>query len=560
MTSAAAPTTPPTYHPEEFTSEERLVLERFFTNVDGPVFALVNLPEVVKGALFARYSRSPKSLRRLFLDEFYDRPEIGIGAVADHLEGDDPAVRLSRAEDLYERVFTQYGDDSVAQLGGAHLACEQASNVLTKVLEWGRLASYLEQSTRYIFYDTTLGGRYRYHIPAEIAASELADDYVTAMDSLFDTYTSLMTRIVPYYETMHPQEEGDSSFVWRSTIRARACDDLRGLLPAATTSNVGIFASGQAYEMLLIRMRAHPLAEVRAYADLILTELRKVIPAFMRRVDVPDRGGAWSEYLHATATAVQEIASAIDAEPEPRPEVTLVEWDPDAEDKIAAAALYSVTNLPDDQLMRIVAGMPPEDKQRLLEAYVGDRRNRRHKPGRAMERSAYRFDILCDYGIFRDLQRHRMLTLEWQRLSTDHGYVTPAAIDDIEGREVWDEAMATAADLYRKVVDALGTDVAQYVVPFAYRIRFSMQMNVREAFHLLELRTQEGGHPDYRRVCQQMHREIAETAGHRILAGAMRFVDHRDHALGRLATERRAAAKRAALGIDDPEDDGSAGR
>ncbi len=560
MTSAAAPTTPPTYHPEEFTSEERLVLERFFTNVDGPVFALVNLPEVVKGALFARYSRSPKSLRRLFLDEFYDRPEIGIRAVADQLDGDDPAVRLNRAEDLYERVFTQYGDDSVAQLGGAHLACEQASNVLTKVLEWGRLASYLEQSTRYIFYDTTLGGRYRYHIPAEIAASELAGEYVATMDSLFDTYTSLMARIVPYYETMHPKEDTDSTFVWRSTIRARACDDLRGLLPAATTSNVGIFASGQAYEMLLIRMRAHPLAEVRTYADLILTELRKVIPAFMRRVDVPDRGGAWSGYLRATAAAVQEIAATVDAEPEPRPEVTLVEWDPDAEDKIAAAALYSVTNLPDDQLMGIVAAMSPERKQRLLEAYVGERGNRRHKPGRAMERSAYRFDILCDYGIFRDLQRHRMLTVEWQRLSTDHGYVTPAAIDDIEGREAWDEAMTKAADTYRKVADGLGADVAQYVVPFAYRIRFSMQMNVREAFHLLELRTQQGGHPDYRRVCQEMHRQIAETAGHRLLAGAMRFVDHRDHALGRLATERRAAAKRAALGLDDPDETPTAGR
>ena len=203
---------------------------------------------------------------------------------------------MQRAEDLYQRVFSEYGDDSVAQLGGAHLACEQASNILTKVLEWGRLASYLEQSTRYIFYDQRLGDRYRYMVPPEIAASPHAGAYTETMEWLFDTYSSLIARMVPYYETLYPRAEGDSNFVWRSTIRAKACDDLRGLLPAATTSNVGIFGSGQAYEMMLLRMRAHPSAEVRIYADLMLTELRKVIPAFMKRVDVPERGGRWSSY------------------------------------------------------------------------------------------------------------------------------------------------------------------------------------------------------------------------------------------------------------------------
>ncbi|MEA2002000.1 MAG: FAD-dependent thymidylate synthase [Actinomycetota bacterium] len=538
---------------EDFTEEERQVLSRFFTNIDSPVFVIVNLPEVVKGALFARYSRSPKSVRRLFLDEFYHQPEIGVAALASQLSGDDPMVKLQRAEDLYDRVFSEFGDDSVAQLGGAHLACEQASNVLTKILEWGRLASYLEQSTRYIFYDEKLGDRYRYMVPAEIESSAHRDRYVETMEWLFDTYADLVGRMVPYYETLFPREEGDSNFVWRSTIRAKACDDIRGLLPASTTSNVGIFGSGQAYEMLLLRMRAHPLAEAREYADLMLTELRKVVPSFMRRVDVPGRGIAWSEYTASVAKQMNAYAASITVDPEPRPEVTLVEWDADAELKTAAASLYAYTNLPDDQLLNMVAEMPETERVALIETYVGDRTNRRHKPGRAMERSDYRFDILCDYGIFRDLQRHRMLTIEWQRLSPAHGYITPDSIADIGASDVWDEAMAQTADLYNVVATDLGHDVAQYVIPFAYKIRFFFQLNAREAFHLLELRTGAGGHPGYRRLCQEMHRLIRDEAGHTLIADAMKYVDHEDHDLARLESERRAAAKRAARGVLDPD-------
>jgi thymidylate synthase ThyX len=541
-----------TFYQEEFTAEERRVLSRFFTNLDGPVFAIVNLPEVVKGALFARYSRSPKSVRRLFLDEFYHQPEVGIETLATHATGDDPVVKLQRARDLYDRVFSEYGDDSVAQLGGAHLACEQASNVLTKILEWGRLAAYLEQSTRYIFYDQKLGDRYRYMIPPEVAGSAHETQYVATMDWLFDTYANLVAKLVPYYETLFPRQEDDSKFVWRSTIRAKACDDIRGLLPAATTSNVGVFASGQAYEMMLLRMRSHPLAEAREYAEMMLHELRKVIPSFMRRVDEPDRGGAWSDYLAATGSAMNRQGAAVTAAPQPRAEVTLVEWDPDAELKIAAAALYAHTNLPDDQLLQLVTAMPVADRNELIKAYVGERGNRRHKPGRAMERCDYRFDILCDYGIFRDLQRHRMLTLEWQRLSPNHGYVTPESIADVAAVDLWDEAMQRTARLHDQIASDLGPDVAQYVIPFAYRIRFYFQLNAREAFHLLELRTGAGGHPDYRRVCQEMHRLIRDQAGHRAIADAMNYVDYEDYELARLEGERRAAARRAALGIADP--------
>jgi thymidylate synthase ThyX len=542
------------YFREDFTPAETAVLARFFTNTTEPVFALINLPEVVKGALFARYSRTTGSLRRLFLDEFYDVPEVGMAAVAERLAGDDHALRTARAEALYQKVFTEFGDDSVAQLGGAHLACEQASNLLTKVLERGRLASYLEQSTRYLRFDRPLGGRYRYLLPPEVAGSPLAADFCRLLDGLFTVYSRLVDPLEAHYRARFPQAESDPDAVYRVSIRTRAYDDLRGLLPAATLSNLGIYASGQAFEALLLRMRAHPLAEAREYGERMLGELRRVIPAFLRRVDLPERGGAASKYLAETARAMDDLAVRLELPPEERTEVTLVDWDPEAELKVAAAALYPHTDLPDDQLLAHVRGLPDEAVASLLTAYAGRRENRRHRPGRGMERVDYRFDLLCDYGIFRDLQRHRILTIDWQRLGISHGFVTPPALEEAGVAAQWAQAMESAAALHSRLASTLGADVAQYAVPFAYRIRFCVQLNAREAFHLLELRTQPGGHPGYRRVCAEMHRLIAEQAGHRRLAEAMCFVDHGEHGLERLASERRRAARRAAA---DNQPDGS---
>lgn len=536
------------YYEEPFTPAETAILGRFFTNTDRPVFGLINLPEVVKGALFARYSRTHKSVRRLFLDEFVDNADLGIEAIAANLQNEDAIIKFRRAEELYDRVFFEYGDDSVAQLGGVHLACEQASNVLTKVLEWGRIAAYLEQSTRYIAYDRPLGERFRYFVPEEIKGAGLEDAFTDYMERIFTFYSKAVERLVDHFAAIYPHQASDSDVVWRSTIRAKAYDTVRGILPAATQSNVGIYGTGQAYEMALVRMQAHPLAEVRTYGALMLDELRKQIPAFMKRVDLPERGLAWSNYLAASASAVAHIAGSLDEQPEETDEVTLVDWDQDAELKVAAAALYAATELPDSQLLRHVERLPSEERARILRAYVGDRRNRRHKPGRAMERVSYRFDILSDYGAFRDLQRHRMLTIEWQRLTTRFGYDTPVEVAEAGFLEEWDALMQRASDLSEQVGAATNADVAQYVVPFAYRIRYMIEMNAREAFHLLELRTQPAGHPSYRRVCQEMHRQIRDVAGHEIIADAMQFVDYSDPGLERIDEERRLEAKRANKG------------
>ena len=524
---------------DSFTPDETRALAPYFTNTDRSVFALINLPETVKGALFARYSRSAKSVRRLFLDEFLgDIDRSGVPPTS--------AVGTARADKLYARVLSEYGDDSVAQLGGAHVACEGVSNVLTKVLEWGRLMAYLEQSTRYVPYTDRPNGRWKYHVPAELDRSPLGDAYIRTLDHAFETYARWIPAMESHFRAKYPKSPEDSEGVYKSVIRAKALDTLRGLLPAATTSNVGLFGTGQAFEALLLRMFAHPLDEVRDCAQQILTEVRKVIPAFLARIDQPDRGGRWIGYLADTRREFAAVARPFidDLAPDPRGEVTLTDFDPDGELKVVAAALYSVSALPDDQLRDAARQLSADERAALLRAYVGRRANRRHKPGRAFERTSYRFDVLADYGAFRDLQRHRLLTLEWQPLSTRHGYVEPAAIEEAGALDDWRAVMDRSADLYEQLQSHQLADVAPYAVVMAYRVRFYMEMNAREAMHVIELRTSPQGHPSYRRVCQSMHRAIAEVAGHRAIAAAMQFADHSEVELERLQSERQLERKR----------------
>ena len=570
MPSALAPA-------EAFTPEEASALAPYFGNTDLPVFVLTNLPEAVKGALFARYSRSAKSARRLFLDEFLggeSAPGVGAPAAtaadAVAVQGTAPLLRpetgpgQGRARRLYSRILAEYGDDSVAQLGGAHLACEGISNVATKIVERGRLMAYLEQSTRYVPLTAGPDGRWPYVVPAEVDDPELRSRFVETLDRAFATYARWMEPLQAYYRERHPRSAGDSESVYRSVIRAKALDALRGLLPAATRSNVGIYGSGQAYEALLLRMQAHELAESRELAGLMLAELRKVIPAFLERVDREDRGGRWRDYLRRrnagsrrlAAAMAQEIAGAAGASSGPPDDVVLTEFDPEGEIKVVAAALYPASGLPYRQLLDAARAMTVDERIRVLRTTVGTRANRRHRPGRAFEHATYAFDVLSDYGAFRDLQRHRMLTIDWQDLTVRHGAARPADIDAAGARADWDRVMDESGELCERTARACSPLVAQYAVSMAYRTRFHLRMNAREAMHVLELRTAPQGHPAYRRVCQRMHRLIAEQAGHRAVADAMSFVDHSEVALERLDAERRGARRRTAAGGVPPGDSG----
>ncbi len=527
---------------EPFTPEERELLARHVTDVDGDVFALTDLPEVVKGALFARYSRYGGSLKRLFLDEF-----------AADLDTEDPAAR---AERLYTKVFSDYGDDSVAQLGGAHVALEGVSNLLTKRIERGRLAAYLEQSTRYIAYDDRPDGRWRYHRDAEVMAGPHADAYVEQLDAIFALYARAVPLVLDWVRARWPRDEHTSEFVHRAATKAKALDLLRGMLPAATTSNLGMFASGQAYESLLLRLRADELAESRAVGVRLLTELRGVIPSFLTRVDRPERGGAWASYLAATRDETRALADELVGrlDPDPVDEVTLTDVSPrdpvDAEVALVTAALYPHVDVPEHQLAEQVRTWSPGRRAEVLRAYVGERANRRHRPGRGFERVWYRFDVLGDYGGFRDLQRHRLLTIDWQDLTTAHGYETPPELADAGVEALWHEALERSATLHDRLLADHPT-AAQYAVCFAYRVRYTMQLNARAAMQLTELRSSPQGHPQYRRIAQAMHRAIGEVAAHTAVADAMVHVDHGAAELERLESERAAERRRTAAATSD---------
>jgi thymidylate synthase ThyX len=404
----------------------------------------------------------------------------------------------------------------------------------------------MEKSTRYVTYDTRLDGRYRYFRPPEVMSSPVGSRYVGELDRLFDTYAELVPQLQDWARSRHPKSSSDSDFVYRSTIRAMALDAVRGLLPAASLSNLGIYGTGQAYEALVLRLRGSVLPEARSYAELVLTELRKVIPSFLSRVDRPDRGGAWVEYLERSRAAMAEAAAQLlpEGDAEPVPEVTLVDFDPEGEDKVLAALLYPHTDLPDAVVLEHVRKLSTEDRLALVRAAAAERGGRRHRPGRGLERTDYRFDICSDYGAFRDLQRHRLLTIDWQALTPNHGYVLPEAVAEAGGADRFAEAMDRSKALHDALAEEV-PDAASYAVSLAYKVRYVMQLNAREAMHVLELRTSPQGHPSYRRVCQQMHRLIAEQAGHHAVAELMSFVDHSDPDFEstRLESERRAAKR-----------------
>jgi thymidylate synthase ThyX len=527
------------YPVEEFRGEERRLLSPHFTNLDRPVFALVNLPETIKGALFARYSRYAGTLRRLYLNEFAaDVPEGGRP-----FEGEEG----ERAAGLYERVFSGFGDDSIAQLGGAHVACEWVSNVLTKVLQRGRLAAYLEQSTRYIPYDQPLpdsaGGGHRFY-----RDDELGPEYAETMEELFAIYSRSLAQVRKWAAERWPRGE-EPEKAWERSIKAKALDLLRGLLPSSTLSHVGIYASGQAYEQLLLRMLASPLPEARQFGSMILEELKKVMPSFVARVERPDRGGEWISYLERRHEAAERWVSRLGldrvGDDDMAPSVELIDVN-GSEEELIAASLFEPAQGSERAIRDLVRALPPDEQAEIIADLSGERANRRHRPGRGWEAVRYRFEIVSDYGGFRDLQRHRMLTCQWQRLSPDLGAGIPDEVREAGAGDEYERALEISRAEYELLAGKGLTDAAPYALCLGYRIRYLLDLNAREAMHLIELRSGREGHPTYRAVAQAMHERIASV--HPAIAAAMTHLDSStEPRLERIMSEIRTHRKRVAL-------------
>lgn len=505
----------------QITADGKAFLDAAVTSSKGNVYAFTQkLDTMTVAAAMARLSRRGDDMRITILDEF--------------------ANSTGKDEKLLQRVITAYGDDSVQQLTGIHLVVEKGSNLLTKKLEWGRLASYLEQSTRYIFFDKKdEQGNYRYYTPDYLPES-IRTQYTTAMDNIFDLYSEMLHRLSDYLKSNSSVPAAEQDAAWRSAIKAQACDAVRPVLPVATTSTTGIYASGQALESLIMHLLSDPLPEAQAVGQQMLSEARKVAPAFLERADKPERGGATIAYRATTAASVEQLAKEYLSETHAdvtNPVRLTAVW-PRNELDIVPDMLYTHTSLPLQDIQEAVQTWAYDKKVRVFEAYIGERLNRRHRPGRALEKVHYSWDLLCDYGTFRDLQRHRMVDdLGWQQLTPRYGYDIPQLIEDADLVEQFEACFDLSLKLY-SVLQAAGYGLeAQYATLLGHRMRWKVTYNARQAFHFHELRTSPQGHPAYRKLVQQMHQRLSEV--HPLIGEAMKFVNQgEDPELTRLAAER----------------------
>jgi thymidylate synthase ThyX len=572
---------------EAISPEEARLLAPYFSNADRSVVALTNLPEVVKGALFSRYSRTSKGVRRLFLDEFFSRPELELGAEGRPLSagireeagggGRGGAVEREAAEAFYGRVLSDYGDDSVGELGGAHIAFQEISQIAAKAIEDHRIGlSFLEKSSRYVPFDDRVNGQFRYYRDRTLLGSRFNASVVSTLDGLFEAYAAMLPKMIAHLERTYPIADVEfenaltgevmrfariadeefaksASFAYRQAVRAQACDLLRCFLPMATLTNVGVWGNGRALEYMLLTLLADPLEENLWLGRAGQHELQQVIGPFIKRAD-DEKGKRQQEYIRARRAAQKRLADqylepTVGAAPQPSSQrqgkAALVHYDADAVEQVAAAILFPASTDPKTSVLRAASQLSADEIAEIVRGYIGTRGNRRHKPGRAFEHARYEFELLINVGEFRDLQRHRVVTPDRQAFTTAHGYETNEAIMAVpEIRAAYDANMEQAEGLYRALTEDFPSE-AQYVVPFGFRVRYNVELNLRELYHWVELRTTEQGHPDYRLTSQQMYEAVRQI--HPLLVEGMKFANLNPNVpMSRLRAEMRRARKRVA--------------
>ncbi len=554
---------------EKFTKEEAHFIEPFFTNLDKNVFAAKYLPSEVLGALASRYSRSTKGVRRLFFDEYIkpilepdlqnaDKKSVREAEImrrelisfVDYLHkhgGWEAGVNSRRARDFFAKWLAAYGDDSIAQMAGAHVFFENISQVAVKTLEDFRIGfAPLEKSTRYVAFDQKVGGRWLYYLEPDIAKSKLGLPYKKHMNMLFSRYAQTFPRLFKYFKKAYPKEKDQSDRAYASTINAKTCDVLRAYLPAATLTNVGFFGVGQAFEYVITKCLASPLIEVRNLAKSAQRELNYVIPSMVDRA-TSARGRVYQRYVRATEKELEKMARKLEVSKlsdvsQVKP-VELVEWDRDAEDRIVASLLYKYSNLGYQSIKDQVSKMSDSQKLAIIKKSVIERKVRQHRLIRAFENTYYKFDIVANFGAYRDLHRHRMLTQERQRFTTELGFDVPSELKGAKMAARYIGAAEKIGKFYRKV-SREAPDQAQYVVMMGHKIRWYQWENLRELGWEAELRTGPQGHPDYRKIEQEKVRLVKKI--HPTLVEALKFVDFSEYDLARRESEKRIDRK---LGI-----------
>jgi len=532
---------------EEFSENQNKILEHFVTNTKGNIFALKNLPEVIKGALFSRYSRSTLGLRSLLLKEFILNEDTAFAAIAgkrDESEIQSQQAAIQKAQNFYDRILDGYGDDSIGELGGAHLAIENISMLAAKAIEDCRIGgSPLEKSTRYIYFDQKIEGQYQFYQEPILMTSAYRELFLNTCNHLFDTYSKLIPPLTAIIEQSFPKDPTISKTAYTAALRAKVLDCLRGLLPASAMTNMGLFGNGRFFENLLQKLHCNNLAEMQEIGRNSYVALTQVIPSFIRRAEPTNRHYlAFSQFTETMHSEIREFARryACDAPALLEPGVRLSHFDPEAVFKVAGALLFESTSSGLLELQTMCKQLPEEDLARILDAASSSRENRRHKSPRALEHANFTFEILADFGVYRDLHRHRMLTQERQLLTCNHGYYLPPELGGTELEKDYIEAMEIAKKAY-DVIAAELPEEAQYVVPMAYNIHWYFHVNLRGLQWLCELRSQAAGHPTYRLIAQEMASLVSNALP--AFERFFKFVDFEGYQLGRLGAEVRKEQK-----------------
>lgn len=527
--------------PTQYSDEARALLAPYVTSLDSPVFVLRHLPEEVVAVLFAYYSRSREDLRtnllRLLQDQDLDvaaahartpkgHPGARAPAPGGHPDDEELSLARHKAREFHEKWVVGYGHASVAEHAVAHVAVEEVSILASKAIEDCRLAAYTEKSTRYVPFP-------RAYYAAPELEGRAAAAYRGAVEHLFDVYGDLLPRIAAHVAETADRSPFKTERGFLNSCQAQACDALRYLLPAATHTNLGLTANARTLEHMVSKLLSHPLAEARSTGERIREQATRVLPTLIKYARA-------SDYRRETAPAMAALAEELlPAAPEagtPGGPVRLVHAPPDAEARLAAALLHEAGRLPYEAVWQRVRSLPEEEHRRVIARYLEGRRRcgtAEHgytdPPLRGLEHLYYTFEIVVDYGAYRDIQRHRMATQTVPRLGCDLGFDMPDLLDRAGFRAPFEAAMQRAAGAYTEVA-AADADAAQYVVPLAYRTRVLFTWNLRALHHFISLRSARQGHPSYRRIAQEVHAELERVCP--FLAGFIR-VDRTDYELAR---------------------------
>ena len=540
---------------EEFTESQLKILQRYITNTSSNIFVIRNLPEVIKGALFSRYSRSSLGLRSLLLKDFILNEETSFNAIAgahggaeqDENELEDQTIAIKKAQNFYDRILDGYGDDSIGELGGAHLAIENVSMIAAKIIEDCRIGgSPLEKSTRYIYFDQKVNGEYLYFREPILMTSAFREPYLKTCNFLFETYSSLIPPLTELMEKKFPKEHDISKVAYTAALRAKVLDCLRGLLPSSALTNMGMYGNGRFFETLIQKLNSNNLAEMQDIGRKSYQELSRVIPSFIRRGEPKHKyQKAFTDYKEQVNSDLKMLSDRHTASIAKMQHagVRLISYDLDSPAKVAAALLFEHCNSGLHELQEYCRTLPEEELGRILDSAANFRETRRHKSPRALEHAMFTFEIVADFGVYRDLHRHRMLTQDRQLLSCDFGYFIPHEILDTEMEKPYREAMDESKKIYESIAEELPEE-AQYVVPMAYNMHWYFHVNLRSLQWLCELRSSPAGHPNYRFIAQELAKQVCKVFP--CFERFFKFMDYDGYELGRLGQEIRIIEKRLA--------------